>query len=250
VFPFDARFKYVLKGRMWERRWRDWRFLAAQATGPRYRIELMGLSGIGKSYFTQHVVRALGEKVPVLLPPRELSPEWVEALEQIIDHRINTLRDSELGGKKKLDIMTDFTTNVNFDIKIMRRYYGQVIVNSESLLRSNSDFFRKAAESRGAHVQTLLQDRVVIFCTSDDPVSRALQGRRKRGDRHTPHADIDDVRERSEKLEEAVARLAGLAIPVLTINLDAPVRDNVQTVTRFLHHNGVTSRAISHLARA
>jgi hypothetical protein len=248
MFPFDSRIKYVLKGRMWERRWRDWRFLNATAHGPRHHIELLGLPGIGKTYLTNQLVKSFGERVPTLMPPRELSEEWAETLTKIVDNRIEKLHSSDADSWMKIHQMDYFVQCLRFDVKTMRRYYGQVLINSESLLRSNTDFFIDAASTNLALVEKLLENRLIVYCTSNDPVGRSVRGQRSRGDHEMFQRDDAANKKILAKYQEFLDLLAEGVTPVLTINLDDPYEDSAGRIAQWLRKHNITGKRIERLS--
>jgi hypothetical protein len=245
MFPFDARLKYVVKGRMWERRWRDWRFLKAKAHGPRYQIEILGLPGIGKTCLTNQLVKSFGERVPTLMPSRELSPEWAETLAEIVDHRIDRLHSSDADSWMKIHQMDYFVQCLRFDVKTMRRYYGQVLINSENLLRSNPDFFVDAASTNLPLVEKLLKNRLIVYCTSNDPVGRSVRGQQSRGDHDMFQRDHATNEKSLARYQKFLDLLSQGVTPVLTINLDDPYEHSAGRIAQWLRVNNISGKRIN-----
>lgn len=237
---FDPRIRYLLKRRMWPRYWQDWRFLAARTESQKYRLDILGPSGIGKTFLTNNLMRLWGERVPKLMPEAVVSEQWEKVFKELLNRLGVGLQDEEKDWDRKLHRVTVFSQVMDFELNVIRYYGDQPLINCESLLRHRIGFFTNIAESSPDLARDLLKNRLVIFGTSDDPVDRSIRGLIRRG---SPPQDQEEfgraVSAEVKRLGAAEDVFRAIGLPVLTVNLDRPVGETVVEVDHFMRAHGL-----------
>lgn len=151
---------------------------------------------------------------------------------------------------KKIKGITKLIARIELEEKALHRPNNAIAINTESLLRSRLHQFVALACTRPEFVVNSLRDRLILICEADDPAARSLQGRTYRGE---TIPDIPGYLQGASKevlkIREGAEELGSLGIPVLTINLDRPISQNVALVAKFLHENGVASGRIRRWAK-
>lgn len=241
----DPRLRYLASGRLWPVYWRDVRALTGITTSGTHRVDVLGVAGIGKTTFTQHLTRALGERVPVLRASKALSPEWDDTLGALYNAHFSFMSLDEVSPDDKHRLTAHLTQLVDVERKILRSAQRQILVNGVSLLRHRLAFFADYTENNPSLVPRLFGDRLVILCRSEDPVQRSIEGKKKRGDRDVGRDDlVESVTERVALIDDAVGRLRQRGLRVVEVNLDRPLEENVSVVALFMAQHGMDSRAI------
>lgn len=231
--------------------WQEIRFIRTEPTQKRNRLDIIGPKGIGKSVLTSYLAYHFGEAGPKQKRVHAPIPTaWSEAFGIIISSLGQWLDSSKSSNDKKLRKMVLHGASLDLESRIMTQLAFNFAINPESLVRYQLGWFASAAVSRPEFVSTLLQDRLLLLCGAADPIERAIRGRKKRGDAlpDTPQAQ-NSLRKQVQEIGHNVAILASIGIPVLTIDLDRPIRQNVAIVAAFLQDNHVTSRRIRKWAK-
>lgn len=100
-------------------------------------------------------------------------------------------------------------------------------------------------------VRDILSGRVVVYCTADDPGRRSSSGLVRRGSASASQVTDEKIHAKTQadaRLHRLAQNLAELGIPVLELNLDAPVDENLSRVAFFLTAAGIHSPKINRFA--
>jgi hypothetical protein len=242
MLRIDSRLRYLARGSQWPAHWQDYRVVAGHATTPRHRVDFLGVAGIGKTTFIRDLAMALGERVPRCDKKVSLSDDWAMAFNEIYDKHFLLSQTEDNSWSNKHRRTAHLNDVIDLEHTILRCGGSQVVINGVGILRHRLSYFSKQAAGRPDFIRSLLSDRVVVLCVSDDPVARSIQGKRQRGDRDA-HRDglADAVSYKVEKLHAAADVLRGLGVPVLEVNLDQPRPQAIAQVARFMHENGMVS---------
>ena len=249
MLRIDSRLRYLARGSKWPAHWQDYRTVVGHSTTARHRVDFLGVAGIGKTTFIRELAMALGERVPRCDKKVSLSEDWAVAFNDIYDKHFLLSRTEDNSWSNKHRRTAHLTDVIDLEHTILRCGSDQLVINGVGILRHRLSYFSKQAATRPEFIGSLLSDRVVVLCVSDDPVARSIRGKKKRGDRDA-HRDglADAVAYKVEKLHAAVDVLKTLGVPVLELNLDQPRPQAIAQVARFMRDNGMTSPRITRLA--
>jgi hypothetical protein len=251
MLRIDTRLRYAARRTRWPAHWRDYRAVAGRAGEQRRRVDFLGVAGIGKTTFTKELAYALGERVPRCNGKKSLSDDWANTFDDIYRNHFvfsATEDDSWLSKHRRTVHLTDV---VHREKEILQCDSDQIVLNGVSILRHRLSYFVQEATHRPEFVTGLLSDRIVVLCTSKDPIGRSIEGKITRGDKDSHAEDLEHkVAERVEKIHSAVEVLKNLGVPVLELDLDLPKRYAISHTAQFMHDNGMRSGPISrHRAR-
>lgn len=251
MLRIDIRLRYAARRTRWPAHWRDYRAVAGRAEGQRRRVDLLGVAGIGKTTFTKELAYALGERVPRCTGKKPLPDDWAQTFNDIYRNHFAFSAgedDSWLNKHRRTVHLTDV---VHREKQILQCDSDQIVLNGVSILRHRLSYFVQEAAHRPEFVTGLLSDRIVVLCTSKDPIGRSIEGKITRGDRDSDAEDLErQVAKRVEKIHSAVEVLKSLGIPVLELDLDLPKKHAIAQTAQFMHEHGMYSRPISrHRAR-
>jgi hypothetical protein len=250
MVPIDARLRYLSRATLWPPHWEDVRGLRGQAGGAKYRLDVLGVAGIGKTTFTRTLAGALGETVPVFSSQQPLSEEWAIAFDELYDNHYALMTSGDVSWADKHRTASHLSYIIGLEQKILRSPPGHLLINGVSILRHRLSYFSEQAAVRPDFVSRLLSDRVVILCGSADPVTRSIAGKTTRGDRDARDANVREaVTRKVEKVQLSVEAIKNLGVPVLDLDMDLPVRENIPRVAFFLAEQGMRSPAIARQAK-
>jgi hypothetical protein len=246
----DVRLRYLAIGLTWPVYWRDVKSIVGRVTGQRYRVDVLGPAGIGKTTFIGALAQSLGERVPHLGKHHPVSPEWAEAFNHLYSTHFLLMEKDWLGWEDRHSKTLHLSQIVDLEKLILQSSRQQIVINGVGVIRHRLGHFSKLSKERPDFVAHLLSDRVFINCASRDPVSRAVGGKRARGDRDA----FDDrvtkaVTRKVEKISRGVDAIKDLGVPVLDLDMDRPRKQNIALVADFLRQHGMTSTAIEAQAR-
>lgn len=249
MFKIDARLRYAARGTKWPNHWKDYRAVAGTVSGPRGRVDLLGVAGIGKTTFTKQLAASLGERVPRCRGKKPLPGDWEIAFNEIYDKHfmLSATEDDSWANKHRRTI--HLTEVVNLEKNILRCDSDQIVLNGVSILRHRLSYFAKQAADRPDFVAGLLSDRVIVLCTADDPVARSIRGKITRGDSDSDADNLEQrVSDKVKKIDSSVGVLERLGVPVLRLDLDQPRPRAIAEVARFMQHHGMESRFLTRQA--
>lgn len=220
----------------------------------RWRIELVGVSGIGKSFIAEKLAEQLG--TPIQWPKRvalSISDPIADAargdlFEEAVSNRLLRNRTSQKSFKKMKRLAGVFEADRTWD----GNPNGSPVVFASGLIQWVRGELLGAAEKNQNNFESFMSERLVIFCTSDNPGLRGARGRIARGSSEESVLTSEKVRARGHAdlgIQRFARVLEAHGIPVLRLNLDEPENKNVALVATFLRQNGITSPRISHRAR-
>ena len=226
--------------------WRDIKFISTESAQKRNRLDILGPKGIGKTFLTTKLANQLGE-----VGPRQkriqspVSDGWSDAFNSIISSLGEKMVSPALGYEYKVRKMAYLDDVLELESLIIRNLASPFVIVGESIVRHKPQWFTDTALIQPDFISQLLEDRLLLICDADDPVERAIKGRQKRGDSMSDSPQLrKSVEKEIQAIRQSASILAALGIPVLTINLDRPIQDNIAIVGRFLEENYVTSRRI------
>jgi hypothetical protein len=252
MIRIDSRLRYLARGSKWPAHWQDYRVITGQSTTARHRVDFLGVAGIGKTTFIKDFALALGERVPRCDQKTPLTDDWAVAFNEIYDKHFLLSQTEDPSWSSKHRRTGHLTDVIELEHTILRCGGDQLVINGVGILRHRLSYFSKQAATRPEFIQSLLSDRVVVLCVSDDPVARSIRGKKKRGDRDADRDGLGEtVAYRVEKIQAAVDVLKSLGIPVLELNLDQPRPAAIAQAAKFLHEAGMDSTLIRrHAAKA
>lgn len=232
--------------------WRDDRVFRASIAASIYRIELLGLTAIGKSYFNNSLTQALGEKSPVSSGVRPVSEEYKVAFDRLLAKRLEAFTPSPLSKSVRPSKLRNFCQVIEFDDFVSRNTLPGIFTTASGLVHWNkltlSDMLLEDSEC----VRQVMQGRLVIHCTAVDPGRRSAEGFVRRGVMSPDEITLDMVtalNKKDQALKSLAGSFEGLGIPVLTLNLDAQFRDNLVVVCKKLDELGISSPKIRRFSR-
>ena len=236
---------------MWPRYWKDIYFVKATVIGTRKRMDVIGLGGIGKTYFTKHLAGHLGTVSPRKgNQDRTISSEWTQVFESVMRGVGRKFASTGLTWERKVDKLWHLGNVFELEKKSLQSPPSSLVVNNESILRHRLTWFVDTASTQPDLIKNLLNDRLVLICEAKDPVERSLRGRTNRGDAVDYGAKSQESLSKSvQKTRDSASILNSLGVPTLVVSLDHPVRENVSRVAKFLEQNQVTSRRIRKWAK-
>ena len=246
----DPRLRWLLRGQMWPKLWRDLHFLKCSDVGERTRLDVIGTSGLGKTYFTKKLAAKLGARSPEATADTKHSSEWADFFDLALTIIGQQFSSPGLAWHKKVDKTILLANRFELERKTLHRPSGAIAVNNESVLRHHWVMMADLASTRPEFVKDLLGDRLCLVCDANDPVELILERRKQRGDE-----TIDDLELRGKldkqvlKIRQGADVLSALGIPVQTINLDDPTSENIAVVAKFLDENHATSPRIKRWAK-
>jgi hypothetical protein len=241
----DPRLRYLAARQTWPVYWQDFRVVGGTVEGPRTRLDFLGVTGIGKSYLTNQTALALGEKVPRMAKEKPVSSEWGEAFTDIYRDHFSFMASDRVSWEDKHRKTVHLNDVIGLERQITRFHHDQIVINGVSILRHRLSYFVEQAGVRPEFVSTLLDNRLVVVCGSTDPVARSIAGKIKRGDRpFVPDEIRDTLAAKVTELRDAVSVIEGLGVPVLDIDLDKPVPENIGLIASFMASHGMSSAAI------
>lgn len=222
-----------------------------ESTGERNRLDVIGPGGIGKSWFTSRLTKKLGRVWPVNAEEHSPLPDdWAEAIQLFLLELGERFGSPGVSFGKQLERMDFRAKLLHLETEMMTKLSFGFAINTESLARHELEWFANIALGRPEFVSTLMKDRLLLVCSADQPADRVINGLKARGkdvtDTLEKRASID---KRLRKTLKNVSILESLGVPVLVINLDMPIRQNVAIVARFLSDNQVTSPRIRKWAK-
>ena len=229
----------------------DVRFIRVKSTRNKNRLDIVGVSGIGKTYFGIRLAKCLGQIGPTTAKEKKSIPDsWGEVFTSFAQ-RLGKKISSPASNYESLLQQGSFLIDLlELESRLMTNLSFQFTINGESIVRHRLKWFADAALIQPEFISELLKDRLLLLCDADDPVESAIRGRQKRGDNMLDSPQLrKSVEKKIQAIRQSASILAALGIPVLTINLDRPIRDNIAIVGRFLEENHVTSRRIRKWAK-
>lgn len=246
----DVRLRYLAKGLTWPVYWRDVKSIGGRVTGERYRVDVLGAAGIGKTTFIGALAQSLGERVPHFDKRNPVPAEWAEALNHLYSTHLRMMSDDALGWEMRHGKTLHLSQVIDLEQRILRSSRQQIVINGVGVIRHRLAHFSKLAIARPDFVATLLSDRVFINCASSDPVARAVGGKRSRGDQDAYDDNVTSaVSRKVEKVSRGVDALKDIGVPVLDLDMDRPRKENIALVSDFLRQHGMTSPTIEARAR-
>ena len=223
-------------------------------SGPKWRIELVGVSGVGKSFLSERLTERLAGPFQW---PRSFAPSSP-----------GSGRDAVRGELFQVALSKHVadSSNPNKKFTKVRRLAGvfeadrkwdggsgdSPVIFASGLVQWLREELAELAEKRRKDFEELMSERLVIFCTSDNPGLRGTTGRIARGSADSSTMTAQTVRSRSNadiELHKFSKVVESHGVPVLRLNLDKPVDENVAHVAAFLQRNDITSPRIARWAR-
>jgi hypothetical protein len=245
MLRIDPRLRYLAARQTWPVYWQDFRVIGGSVEGPRTRLDFLGITGIGKSYLTHQTALALGERVPRMAKEKPVSDQWGEAFGDIYRDHFRFMASDSVAWEDKHRKTVHLNDVIGLERQIMRFHHDQIVINGVSVLRHRLSYFVEQAGMRPDFVSALLRDRLVVVCGSTDPVARSIAGKIKRGDRpFVPDEIRDTLAAKVSTLREAVGAIEALGVPVLDIDLDRPVPENIRRIASFMVEHGMVSPRI------
>jgi len=249
------RVRYALRGVPRPRLWYDNRFLAATAEGSVWRVEFLGLSGIGKTFLNDALARAIGDVAPVNGLAAAERHQVLEKTTRAIDEVFRLGMRKRLFSAQKQGIkykgFRKFVEAFEYDKMVGQDFAGQPFSAASGMLHWSKYLISDLLEEDPNLVQEALIGRLVVHCSSDAPGWRSIEGRIHRGSSGTEALNEMGALKKEEsarKLEQSALALEELGVPVKTVNVDHDVRTNVALIADFLLANGIVSPKITRLA--
>ena len=214
-------------------------------------MDVIGLGGIGKTYFTKYLAGHLGTVSPrESNQDRAFSSEWTQVFESVMTGLGRKFASPELSWERKVDKLWHLGNVFELEKKCLQSPPNSFVVNNESILRHRLTWFVDTASTQPELIKNLLNDRLLLICEAEDPVERSLRGRINRGDAvDLGPKSRESVSKSVSNTRASASILSSLGVPTLVVNLDDPVRENVSRVANFLKENQVTSRRIRKWAK-
>lgn len=216
---------------------------------------MLGVSGIGKTFFSNELAIRLGQppdppSLRVRIDGTSTSIERPRAdfFQEVLSKRINRERWSAkdyLGIKRVVGV---FEADAIWD----QISGSMAVIFSSGLVQWSRGVLSELAATNQEDFHALLSERLVIFCTSDNPGLRGTRGRIARGSSEPSALTAKNIEARANSdlhIQRFAKVLEAQGVPVLRLNLDKPVNENVALVATFLQKNGITSPRISRWAR-
>lgn len=218
-----------------------------------WRIEVIGISGIGKSYFSRHLARVLGirwrtAKSSPSNPGGAFEASRRSFLHQGVLGRLDALEGSSRGAQGLRRFTGIFERERAYD----EGYSGQPIMMASGTVQSSQGILAKAIADQPLRVMDFMKNRLVIVCTAENVGSRAASGLVQRGKFGVDTLTEDNFAKRHAGdvgVRGFGEQLVQLGVPVLVLDLGESLRSNTARVAFFLDRHGVESRRIPRWAR-
>ncbi len=137
MISIDPRLRWALRRQMWPVYWRDFRFIKTDSLGQKNRIDVIGPSGIGKTYLTNQLVTHLGETVPSATGEREnqIGTEWAQVFEKVLTEHSKKLTSENLGWETKHRKTSHLADVIELESIALKNYPNALVTFTESLER-------------------------------------------------------------------------------------------------------------------
>lgn len=241
-----------LTGRAQSRRANDNRHIRATATSQYWRVELVGLSGIGKTYFNSMLAKELGEHKGASPSSQTGSVVAMNAFDEFLKIKLAMLMENYEKGVTSLSTIRRFLEVFEHDLLITRQRDRRPVITSSGVLWWAHEAILQVAQASPSSVKEFFGSRLVIYCTSANPAQRSYNGLVRRGTT-PPGRQTSERHARGAKKEAAIRAvtdtLTNLGVPVLILDLDRDFSELAQETAFFLKNHGIRSRKISRLAK-
>ena len=227
--------------------WRDDRVFRAEITGSTNRIEFLGLPGIGKSYFNNKLTQKLGE---ITLKPegvREQKADYEAAFARLFRRQLDKALPAEASKTVRLSKLRNFMQVMELDDFVSHHHMPGVFTTASGLVHWTKPAMMELIDEEPEVVRKVMSGRLVVYCSSDEPGRRSIEGLVRRGSKDSDWIREDVIRERNlanQTMADLATSFESLGVAVVRLNLDLPFQDNVASLCGHLEQLGVSSRKI------
>lgn len=244
------RLSYIIRSVKKLPAWRDDRVFRASITGNIYRIEFLGLAGIGKSFFNNKLTQTLGEKALKPEGVREQTDDYEAAFARVLRLQLDKSLPATEPRTVRLSWLRNFMQVMELDEFVSRNRIPNMFTSSSGLVHWTRTAMMDLVREEPETVKTVMSGRLTVYCSSNEPGRRSTQGLVKRGSVASGQLNEAVISRRNNE-DQALGDLASsfetLGLPVVRLNLDLPFQENLFTLCGQLEKAGVNSGKISRL---
>ena len=219
----------------------------AEIAGGINRIEFLGVGGIGKSYFNNKLTQKLGEIALKSQGGCEQTADYEEAFARLFRVQLKRMLASHESKDIRLSKLRNFMQVMELDDFISHNQIPGMFTTASGLVHWTRPAMMDLIETEPEVVKEVMSGRLVVYCTSTEPGRRSAEGLVKRGSM-APDRLRQDFISRRNSSDHALGALAEsfqfLGLPVVRLNLDEPIQENIKKVCKRIAGAGVSSARI------
>lgn len=215
-------------------------------------VEFVGVPGVGKTTLFKHVLDKLEDNWLKLEQFRKRFPPLVDYkttdslsfYQEVAAHSMQTVLSSEYNALDKMRFITHFHSVILKD-SLVSLHNEYKFISDEGLFHNCSESVLAVAERNKDAFKELIKNRVLIYCyaSAETVANRVVEREKRTGDllpqyKHASYEDLlKAVNKDLEKAQKLINTLAGYTIPILSVNTENAIADNVREVKEFVEGN-------------